>query len=360
MVDPASLDANTPYLGLEHIERGGRILGHGTIGGSAVASTKVRFSPEHVLFGKLRPNLAKVSLPTFSGVCSTDILPIRPGSELDRGYLAHFLLQPSVVAFAASRTSGANLPRLSPNVLASFRIPLPSIGEQRRIVSLLDAVDTLRQKRRAELTALDTLSTSIFKSSFDGRGDPVLRLSDVAESWDCAHSTPAWTESGSICLRTSNLTVGGWDWSDTRYVDAAQFEARSKGGGALPGDIILSREGTVGIAAIVEPGMHVCLGQRLVQVRARDSLVKPEYLLAVLLSALRPSHIASTMVGSAAQHLNVSDLRALAIPLAPLDEQQRFAARIAALSVQRAAADRALGVHEELFESVLSQSFRKV
>jgi type I restriction enzyme S subunit len=106
--------------------------------------------------------------------------------------------------------------------------------------------------------------------------------------------------------------------------------------------------------------MHVCLGQRLVQVRARDSLVKPEYLLAVLLSALRPSHIASTMVGSAAQHLNVSDLRALAIPLAPLDEQQRFAARIAALSVQRAAADRALGVHEELFESVLSQSFRKV
>lgn len=108
-VDPSSIEDDTVYLGLEHIESGGRIIGHSTVGASGVASTKFRFGPEHVLFGKLRPYLGKIAAPDFAGVCSTDILPLRPGRRLDRQYLLHFLRQPSVVSHAASRATGANL-----------------------------------------------------------------------------------------------------------------------------------------------------------------------------------------------------------------------------------------------------------
>jgi type I restriction enzyme, S subunit len=101
-VDPSSLPPDTPYLGLEHIERGGRIIGPDTVAGAELASTKFVFTKDHVLFGKLRPNLGKVTRPHFSGVCSTDILPIRPGQHLDRGYLAHYLAQPSMVDFGVS------------------------------------------------------------------------------------------------------------------------------------------------------------------------------------------------------------------------------------------------------------------
>ncbi len=131
-VDPTALLPDTLYLGLEHIERGGRIIGRNTVAGAELASTKFQFTPEHVLFGKLRPNLGKICRPEFAGVCSTDILPIRPGKDLDRDYLAHYLSQPSMVNFATSRTSGANLPRLSPAVLEKFPIPLPPLPEQRR------------------------------------------------------------------------------------------------------------------------------------------------------------------------------------------------------------------------------------
>ncbi len=114
-VDPRGLPDDLPYLGLEHIERGGRILGFQTIGEAQLAGAKFSFDEGHVLFGKLRPNLGKVARPAFRGVCSTDILPIRPGVHLDRAYLHHYLAQPQMVAFAASRTSGANLPRLESN-----------------------------------------------------------------------------------------------------------------------------------------------------------------------------------------------------------------------------------------------------
>ena len=151
-------------------------------------------------------------------------------------------------------------------------------------------------------------------------GDPVMNpmgwteklLKDVTDLIaDCPHSTPVWTEKGRICLRTSNLTVGGWNWSDTRFVSEESFALRIKRAQIIPGDIILSREGTIGVAAKVEPGMDLCMGQRLVQVRSKDKIVHPEYLLHLLLWSLSPSRINRFLVGSTSQHLNVGDLRTM-------------------------------------------------
>ncbi len=179
-VDPASLAPDVRYLGLEHIERGGRIIGHDTVGAAALASTKFQFTPEHVLFGKLRPNLGKVARPDFEGVSSTDILPIKPGLRLDRDYLVHFLRQPSMVEYAATRASGANLPRLSPTVLGTFEIPLPPIEEQRRIAAILDQADAIRTKRRQVLVRLEDLIRSAFHTTCEtGEVFPVKPLASL-------------------------------------------------------------------------------------------------------------------------------------------------------------------------------------
>ncbi|MBM7026131.1 restriction endonuclease subunit S [Clavibacter zhangzhiyongii] len=180
-VNPNKIDPNTIYLGLEHLARGGRIIGHETVGSAALSSSKFTFSAKHVLYGKLRPNLGKISRPTFSGVCSTDILPVLPGPHLDRDYLAHYLSQPVMVEFASSRAAGANLPRLSPSVLNEFEIPLPRLEEQRRIAAILDHAETLRTKRRRLLASLDSLAPRRFDEVFADRAGhrvPMGRLID--------------------------------------------------------------------------------------------------------------------------------------------------------------------------------------
>ena len=169
-VGPADIPVGTRYLGLENIERGGRITGWQIVGDTAIASTKFRFDTGHVLFGKLRPNLGKIAIPQFAGVCSTDILPIRPGPKLDRGYLCHFLAQPAMVAFAASRATGANLPRLSPTVLANVELPLPPLEEQRRVAAILDQAAWLSTRRRETLDLIGCLERSCFIDLF---GNPV-------------------------------------------------------------------------------------------------------------------------------------------------------------------------------------------
>ncbi len=149
-VKPEDITSGTTYVGLEHITDEGRFAGVGTVVSGELASNKFRFDERHILYGKLRPYLRKIALPTFRGICSTDILPILPGPHVDRNYLYHYLRTPAMVELATSRSAGANLPRLSPGQLASFEIPFPPLPEQRRIAAILDAADALRTKRRAK------------------------------------------------------------------------------------------------------------------------------------------------------------------------------------------------------------------
>jgi type I restriction enzyme S subunit len=142
-----------PYVGLEHLEKeSGQFSNEFTCKPESVLATKYKFSPKHVLYGKLRPYLNKVVLPDFEGVCTTEILPIKPNeTELNRTYLWAYLLSPEFVSWASLNVSGANLPRLSPRDLAQHRIPLPPLAEQKRIAGILARADRLRQLRRFAL-----------------------------------------------------------------------------------------------------------------------------------------------------------------------------------------------------------------
>jgi type I restriction enzyme S subunit len=214
--------------------------------------------------------------------------------------------------------------------LAEIKIPLPPLEEQRRIAAILDKSQDI--SFQAGLS--DQLASSLIESEMIQRfGRPgkvhedsdLMSLGDAGVTVnDCPHSTPQWTEHGKICLRTSNLGKGDWIWQDVRHVSDADFAKRSLRAYLEPGDIVLSREGTVGIGAVVNPGIEACLGQRLVQLKLDTGRFMPEYLLAQLLYMLKPEHISRAMTGSTSKHINVKDLRELRVFCPPILDQLDF------------------------------------
>jgi type I restriction enzyme S subunit len=163
--------ATLPYVGLEHIEKNtGHLVADFAGNPELLLATKFKFTPKHILYGKLRPYLNKVGRPTFEGVCTTEILPLLPfEEELDRTYLWALLISPHFVAWASSKMSGANLPRLDPKLLAMYRLPLPPLPEQKRIAAILEKADRLRRQRRYALELSNTYLQSVFLEMF---GDP--------------------------------------------------------------------------------------------------------------------------------------------------------------------------------------------
>ena len=285
---------------------------------------------------------------------------LRPRDHAQLRYLVRVLENYDVTPWI----TGSTRAKLTKAGAFKIQIPLPPLAEQKRIAGILDAADALRAKRRAALAQLDILLQSTFLDMF---GDPVTNpmgwekppLEDLCEKViDCPHSTPRWSESGVICLRTSNLGKGEWNWADTRFVTEEDYTERTRRSEILPNDIVLSREGTVGVLALVDEGMRLCMGQRLVQLRVNNSQLDPRFLLNLLLHDLAPERLSRLIAGSTSKHLNVKELRKLPVLLPPLDIQHRFAAIVESVEHQKASQRAHLAELDTLFASLQSRAFR--
>ena len=211
---PEEIETGTSYLGLEHIESGGRILGYQRVGAGELQSNKFMFDPGTLLYGKLRPYLAKICIPDREGCCSTDILPIRPSQELDISYLKHVLLWKPYVDKANSLCSGANLPRISPSSLLGIEIPLPPLEEQRRIAAILDKGESIKalfaKREKAFLSVEESLFSALHEGDNRGLTGRTYSLSDVfwfqegpgVRNWQ-------FTSSGVKLLNVGNITKDG-------------------------------------------------------------------------------------------------------------------------------------------------------
>lgn len=297
-------------------------------------------------------------------IIPANLAKITPNKEvIDSRYLHRYLTSDSAIRYFQKIASKTAQPALSLSKIKALEIPLPPLAEQRRIASILDQADELRQKRQQAIEKLDQLLQATFIDMF---GDPVSNpkgwekdeLQNICKQViDCPHSTPTWSDKGIICLRTSNLGKGEWIWEDTRYVSSEEYKERTKRSEIFEGDIILSREGTVGIAVIVPNDLKLSLGQRLVQLTPRLDRINSEFLLQVLLYDLDPIRISSLMVGSTSKHINVKDLRALKVFVPPLELQRKFSLIALQISQQKIELKSSLSNVDNLFKSLQNQAF---
>lgn len=136
-------EANTDYqyLAPEHIESGtGRFTGPHPTPGGGLRSAKNRFSEEHVLYCKLRPYLNKVVLPESSGICSSELIPIRPLGNVSREFLAIYLRLPHFVDSAIRKSQGTKMPRFGPSQMARENMIVPPVRLQHAFCEIANQV----------------------------------------------------------------------------------------------------------------------------------------------------------------------------------------------------------------------------
>lgn len=96
----------------------------------------------------------------------------------------------------------------------------------------------------------------------------------------------------------------------------------------LPGDVLVSKSGTIGKAALVRSGaVGAVAGQGLYVLRTNSHFLDPGFLLAYLASPVCQNWLAAQSRGSAIQHLNRRALDELPVPVPPLTMQVRAAAQ---------------------------------
>jgi restriction endonuclease S subunit len=182
---------------------------------------------------------------------------LRPARQIDGAYLAHFLRTPSTIDAASKKKTGSAIRRIILRDLATLRIPLPPLDEQRRIARILDKADALRRKRKRAIKLLDGLTQSIFLemfgdgSHFDAR--PLATFIDQDDRINYGVVQPGEEVSDGISLvRVSDLKNGRVDHSNLRKVSEEISKQHSRS--LLRGnEILISCVGSIGEIVVVSP-----------------------------------------------------------------------------------------------------------
>lgn len=258
---------------------------------------------------------------------------------LDSDYLTAFLNSRFGVMQATQGAIGIGLKNLNVDNVRRFIIPLPSLTEQKRIVEKLDSllaqVDTIQQRLNTLPNIIKRFRQSVLAAAVSGklteqwRGEhgsnlgrwENLKLNEVTSHVvDCPHSTPKWSEEGQYCVRTTAFNPFFLDMKDQGFVTQETFDKRNARLVPVAGDILYSREGTVGIACQIPDGIELCLGQRMVVIRANEK-ISSTYLTMVLNSHHILSIVQELTIGSTAPRVNMKVIRDYPIPTPSKKEQ---------------------------------------
>lgn len=98
----------------------------------------VSFRKNDILFGKLRPYLAKVHLCERAGIALGDIFVLRPLSGFDSSFLRYLLISERFIQYVDSSTYGAKMPRANWNFIGNIYVAYPTLDKQRDISKYLD------------------------------------------------------------------------------------------------------------------------------------------------------------------------------------------------------------------------------
>ena len=160
--------ANYPHIGIDSIEKEtGLLKGYRTVAEDGVISGKYVFTQAHIIYSKIRPNLNKVALPDFDGLCSADAYPILPvEGKCNRVFLAYDMRSKFFLEYILQFCNRTNLPKVNRKEVAGFRTPLPPIELQNEFATFVTQVDKSKVAVQAALDKAQLLFDSLMQEYF--------------------------------------------------------------------------------------------------------------------------------------------------------------------------------------------------
>lgn len=218
------------------------------------------FRKGDMLFGRRRAYLKKAAQAPFDGICSGDITVIRAKEDRLIPELLPFIIQNDVLFdFAVGKSAGSLSPRVKWENLKNYKFELPPLPEQKKLAEALWAINDTLQAYQKLLIETDELVKSQFIEMFGTWQDTkydVKTLEELCEPIkDGTHKTPTYTddkENGFLFLSSKDVTSRYVDWDHPMYIPADLHDELSKRISPKVGDILLAKNGTTGIAAIVD------------------------------------------------------------------------------------------------------------
>ena len=280
-------------------------------------------------------------------------------------YIRLILTSPIVIEQFERKKQGVAQLNLSLKDINEISIPLPSKEKQIELADLFKKVVNIIYKKKEELLALDDLVrgrfVELFGSIYDNKfGYDMMTLQDVCEPIkDGTHQTPIYTEDtvkGYKFLSSKDVTSGKIDWNHLKYIPENLHDELYKRVSPRKGDILLAKNGTTGIAAVVDRDEVFDIYVSLALLRPLEMIV-PEYLCSAV-NAIETKHqFRSSLKGIGVPNLHLGEIKKTKIIVPPLDKQIAFADFVHQIDKSKLIVQKELDETQLLFDSLMQEYF---
>ena len=254
--------------------------------------------------------------------------------------------------------------------LTEAQIPLCSLGEQEKIVNILNKVNKVIATRKQQLQQLDELVKARFVEMF---GDPVANpmkwdmplIEDVvaneknalkAGPFGSALKKEYYVSSGYKIYGQEQVISGDHTFGDY-YIDEERYKLLENCA-VQAGDVLISLVGTYGKLLIMpekfEPGI---INPRLMKITFDKKKVNPFYFQHYFQSDSLKKALAENTHGGTMDILNLGIVRKLVMPLPPIELQNQFVTFVEQVDKSKFAVQKALDEAQTLFDSLMQEYF---
>ncbi len=314
----------------------------------------IRFNSGDILFGKLRPYLAKVYLAEKAGESIGDIFVLRPTSEVLCKYAAAILRTDNYIEIIDGSTYGSKMPRASWEFMCNLPFPLPPLPEQQAIAAFLDRetgrIDALLGKQQKLVALLKEKRTALISRAVTKGLDASVKLKpsgvdwlgEVPEHWevmplkrivsipitDGPHETPEIFDEGIPFVSAEAIRNNKIDFERKRgFISESEHIRFSLKYHPKRDDIYMIKSGaTTGNLAIVETDDEFNIWSPLAVIRVYIKKANARFILSSMNSKEFQTSVQLFWSYGTQQNIGMNVIENLQVTLPPLSEQQAIAA----------------------------------
>ena len=334
-----------------------------TITEAGIKSAHLQLLPAGTVLLSSRAPIGKVAITTVPMYCNQGFKNIICSDKLYNCYVYWFLY--AKTEYLNALGTGATFKEISKKVVEQIPIPVPPLPVQEQIVSELDLLSGIIEKKREQLKELNALAQSIFYDMF---GDPITnekgwevkKLGEVCESVSYGTSNSS-TENGEYkYLRMNNITYSGHiDITDIKYIDISDDEYEKYV--VRKGDILFNRTNSkdlVGKTALFNFEEEMIIAGYIIRVRVNQDSIIPTFVVKWLNTPLMKSYFKNICKGAVNQsNINSKELKNIPISIPPLPLQHQFASKIEAIEKQKELIKQSISETETLFNERMQEHF---
>ena len=295
-------------------------------------------------------------------LCNNFTSILRVKEDINSKYIFYFLRNnyknKKVLKFQNKTTGIINL-KLQ-NYLNESCIFLPELKIQNKIVNILDNLENIIEKNQNYLTHLGVLTKSLFSKYSKSQKTKILELGDICEFIkDGTHQTPIYVDNKKDSfkfLSSKDVSKGVINWDNTKYIAKELHKELQKKISPKKNDILLAKNGTTGIAALVDKDEIFDIYVSLAILRLKDGY-HPKYILGGINSVETNQQFKRSLKGIGVPNLHLSEIKKVKIPIPPIELQNKFAERIEKIEKLKFEIEKSIEIAQNLYDSLISKYF---